>query len=111
MHFTVPPKFMDQVDGLIENNLSNEHFNVDSLSQSLSISSSQVYRKIKAATGCSTSVYIRNYRLQQAKRILEGSDMRISEVYVLVGFNCLSYFSRSFADFFGYAPSQLRTIH
>lgn len=108
MKINYPPKFMDQVNAIIERNLSNETFSGNDLCNSLALSPSQVYRKIRRYTGMSTSLYIRNFRLAVAKQIIEASELQISEVTYMVGFNCLSYFSRSFSQVYGFPPSSLR---
>lgn len=108
MEFSYPPIFLDQVDAIIEKNLPDETFSVEMLSQHLLLSHSQVYRKIKQKTGITPSSYIRNKRLQFAKELIECSELRITEVADAVGFSCLSYFSSSFTQRYGYPPSHLR---
>lgn len=108
MKFTYPPTFLDKVNAIIVKNLPNENFSVEALSRYLLLSQSQVYRKIKHKTGLTPSSYIRTVRLKYAKQMIEASDLRISEIADAVGFSCLSYFSSSFNQEFGYPPSHLR---
>lgn len=108
MKFNVPPRFLEQVDSIIEENLDNESFSIESLSEALFLSTSQVYRKIKQQTDQTPSEYIRNTRLKYAKQLIEGSELRLSEITFMVGFSRLSYFSRCFSNYFGCPPSSLR---
>jgi len=49
------------------------------LEQALGMSRSQVFRKVKALTGASPSVLIRNIRLHQAKALLHDNTLTIAE--------------------------------
>lgn len=109
MEFAYPPTFLEEVDTIVMENLQDESFSVEVLSSYLLLSQSQVYRKIKDKTGLTPSSYIRTIRLNYAKKMLETSELRISEIADAVGFSYHSYFSSSFTQEFGYPPSHLRT--
>jgi len=111
MNVQIPPRFLEKVDTIIEENLSNEDFDVTALSNQLQLSNSQVYRKIKQQTDSCPTEYVRNLRLNYAKELVETSDLRLSEITHEVGFSSLSYFSRCFSDYFGYPPSNLRAAN
>ncbi len=100
--------FMAKVDGLILENMENEEFSVERLSQLLFLSPSQTYKKIKNKTGLNPSEYIRNKRLEKAHQLILTSDLSLSDIAWNIGFSHLSYFSRSFHCYFGYKPSSLR---
>ena len=51
MTLDYPPKFIEQVKTLIEQNIQNDSFGIHDLSESFSLSTSQIYRKIKKETG------------------------------------------------------------
>jgi transcriptional regulator GlxA family with amidase domain len=48
--------------------------------------------------------YLRNYRLEQAKQLLETQDMQIAEVASAVGFSNCSHFAEAFRKKFGINP-------
>ncbi len=104
---TKDPKlqFLQKVEKLIHEDISNSNFGSADLAKKLLISESQLYRKTKAITGKSTAVFIRSIRLQYAKELLISSDKTVSEVAYDVGFNDPSWFSRAFKDEFGFSPS------
>lgn len=108
MMLTPPPTFIDQVDILIQQNLNMENLSTDQLGELLNLSSSQIYRKIKQQTGHSPSTYIRQKRLELSYSLIQQCDLTLSEIAYSVGFSCLSYFSRSFSEYYGYPPSYLR---
>ena len=100
--------FVIKTEEIILANLADETFSVHVLARELLLSRSQVHRKIKALTGMSTAIYIRHIRLQKAKVLLDSGDLTISEIAYQVGFNSLSYFSKSYKDTFGVSPSATR---
>ncbi len=103
-----PPKFIDQVRAIVLDNLSNDAFSIQELSEQVLLSQSQVYRKIKTQTGLTPSLYIRKIRLDKAHELIVHSEELLSDIAYQVGFTSLAYFSRCFAKEFGYAPSSLR---
>lgn len=81
---------------------------MDQLSQEAGMSRSQLFRKIKALTGQSPSVFIRALRLERGKELLQTTEMSISEIAYEVGFSTPAYFSDAFLEAFGMRPSQVR---
>jgi len=91
------------VDG-IENNIDDSEFGTKQLAQLLSMSESQLYRKLKALTGKSTALFIRSVRLQKAKEMLNNTSLTVSEIAYASGFNDPAWFSRVFKEEFGKSP-------
>jgi len=100
--------FHQQVQSIIEANLENRKFNVKNLSIKLGISRSQLYRKIKKATGLSAAAFIRKVRLDSSKKLLKNTDWTIATIAKKVGFHSSSYFTHSFTKVFGHSPRQER---
>lgn len=92
----------------VEANLKNEQFGVEELAEIVGISRSHLHRKLQEATGQSVSQFIREYRLQRAIEILENEEITASEVAYQVGFGSATYFSKSFTDFYGYPPGEIK---
>ncbi|MGM0580879.1 MAG: helix-turn-helix domain-containing protein [Bacteroidota bacterium] len=90
----------------LEANLNNEQFGVEELADAIGLSRSQLHRKLKSATGQSISQFIREYRLEKARKLLLQEDFSAAEVAYKVGFNSPSYFSKAFHDYFGYTPGE-----
>lgn len=101
-------KFIKKIIGIIHSDLDNHSFGSSELAKKLWLSESQTYRKIKAITGKSTAIFIRSVRLQKAKELIKTSDRTISEIAYDVGFNNISWFSRTFKEEFGITPSDLK---
>ena len=100
-------QFMYKVMGVIEDHISEEEFSIDQFGKEVGMSSVQIYRKLKALTGKSPSLYIRSIRLVRAKRMIEEQKGNISEIAYSVGFGSPSYFTRCFKEEYGYTPSDL----
>jgi AraC-like DNA-binding protein len=66
-----------------------------------------VSRKLNAEVGVPTSQFMRDYRLDIARRLLQskGSQRNIAEIAFGVGFNDPKYFTRCFTKKFGVSPS------
>jgi DNA-binding response OmpR family regulator len=100
--------FLKKVITIIEKNISDSNLNALSIAINIAMSESQLYRKIKAISGKSTAVFIRSIRLQEAKKLLETTDMNISEIAYDCGFNEPTWFSKSFKEEYGVSPSTFR---
>jgi AraC-like DNA-binding protein len=100
--------FLQRFRKIVLNNVSDSTFGNFDLAKKMNISESQLFRKIKSKTGKSTAIYIRSIRLQKAKEYLQNSKLTVSEIAYEMGFNCPSYFSRTFSKEFGFPPSRQR---
>ncbi len=52
--------------------------------------------------------FLQEYRLNEAKKLLETDDINISEAAYLVGYKNISHFSTIFKKHFGYSPINIR---
>jgi YesN/AraC family two-component response regulator len=100
--------FLQKVVALIDQHLDNAEFSVPELASKMGLSQSQLYRKIKALTDLSTAAFIRKYRLQKGKQLLQTTELTIAEIAYMVGFTTPSYFSDAFTEEFGHRPNAMR---
>ncbi len=101
-------KFLNDFAGIVEQNLSNENFNVDDICKLIGISRVKLYRKVKALLGCSIADYILNRRLKKAKYLLINESYSISEITYMVGFSSPNYFSTVFKAKYECTPSEFK---
>jgi DNA-binding response OmpR family regulator len=101
-------KFLERLQEIVEANLEEEDFDLDTLSVKAGLSERQIERKLKALLGQSPSQFTRNIRLQRAKQLLEQNAGTVSEIAFRVGYNNLSHFSKIFREVFGKLPSEVR---
>lgn len=97
-------KFLDDLLNKIEMEMDNSELSVKLLSEILGISSTNLYRKIKALTGQTATEFIRNIRLKRAAQLLKNEHLNVSEVMYMVGFTHPSYFTRCFKEIYGVSP-------
>ena len=98
--------FLEQLFDTFEKNWYKEEFNIDSMVKQLGMSRAQLYRKITDLTGHSPNNFIREIRLKNAVKLIEGQKGNISEIAYECGFNNPSYFSKCFFKKFGILPSE-----
>lgn len=107
-NFSKDDEFIIKLRQLLEDNLSESDFNVKKLSEDLNISTTHLYRKLKALTGYSPVEFIRVFKLQKACEMLSNTNYSIKEIGYGLGFNNLSYFVKCFREQFGVTPSSFR---
>jgi YesN/AraC family two-component response regulator len=98
-------EFIAKMNHLIEVNIASDKIDIGYLSDNLNISSSTLYRKMKALTGLSTNEYVRKIKMKTAEQLLLQGRYTISEIAFKVGMNTLSYFRQCFKEEYGMLPS------
>ncbi len=101
--------FIDEAVMLVEENLLNENFGIESMMEKLFMSQSTLYRKIKSLTGLSLTGFIRSIRLKKAAELILSENVKLSAVATSVGFNDYKYFGDSFKKQFGCLPSEYKS--
>lgn len=99
-------EWLQQAIGSVENNIADEQYSVEQLSNDLCMSRMTLYRKIQSATGQKPTEFIRTIRLRRAAELLRENRLTITEVSYATGFSSVSYFSRCFRAMFGVSPTQ-----
>ncbi|MGA7837163.1 MAG: nickel-binding protein [Ignavibacteriaceae bacterium] len=111
--FTLSPadeKLLNLLIDYTERNWGNANLNVDDFNRQLGFSKSQLYRKMISVTGKSPNTFLKEYRLNEALKLLNKQTGNISEIAFETGFSSLSYFSKCFQNRYGLLPSDyLRT--
>jgi AraC-like DNA-binding protein len=103
----IDANFLNKLTDIIHDNLGNEIFSVEILAEGVSMSRSQLFRKVKAITNQTPNEFIRNYRLDQAMEMLQEGDKKINQVAAAVGFKDEKYFSKRFKMRFELLPSEV----
>jgi TolB-like protein/AraC-like DNA-binding protein/Tfp pilus assembly protein PilF len=104
---SVDNDFINKIEGIIEENISDELFGVSELARAAGMSRSNLLRKIKNLTKISVSQYIRQVRLKKGMELLQQTLLTVSEVSYQVGFSSASYFIKCFHDYYGYPPGEV----
>jgi signal transduction histidine kinase/DNA-binding response OmpR family regulator len=100
--------FLQKVKSVVETHIGDEGFGVENLGNEVSMSRSQVHRKLTALTGMSASDFIRYLRLHRAMDLLKQNAATVAEIAYSVGFNSPAHFTKCFRDQFGMTPTEAR---
>jgi TolB-like protein/AraC-like DNA-binding protein len=103
-------KLLNGLKQVVLENLENEQFSVEHLSQLIGVSRSHLHRKLKKLKGQSISQFIREVRLAEALKLLRLDVATTSEIAFKVGFNSPSYFHKCFLEYYGYPPSEAKHL-
>ncbi|WP_159579789.1 hybrid sensor histidine kinase/response regulator transcription factor [Marinoscillum sp. 108] len=103
---SIDQRFLEKVQLIIDEHLTESEFDVNSFGQELGMSRSQFYRKLKGLVGQSPNELIRNSKLIRASQLIEQNFGTVAEVAYAVGFNNLSYFTKCFKEKFQKLPSE-----
>ena len=102
--------FMDIVMEVMEKNYDNSEFGVQELADEMRMNRSVLSKKLNAEAGQPTAQFIRNYRLDIAKKMIteNAANRNITEIAYRVGFNDPKYFTRCFTKQYGVSPSAFK---
>lgn len=92
----------------VSERMSNPELNVDELASEMGLGRSQLYRKIKSLTNYSPVELLRRLRLEKARRLLDTTEMTVSEIAYEVGFATPAYFTKCYRDTYGETPTETR---
>lgn len=91
---------------LVEKYMEDPQLSVEFLSKELGMSRVHLYKKLQSITGKSPIEFIRLIRLKRASQLLAKSQLNISEIAYMVGYNNAKYFAKHFKAEFSILPSE-----
>ncbi len=91
----------------IKDNLSTK-LTVDDICKAVGLSRYYFMREFKRITGYTLTAYINIIRCEQAKTLLQTSQLQIKEISAQCGFENISYFTNVFKKHTGISPSEFR---
>ena len=100
--------FILRFKAVVEEKMADSDLSVEDIGAVMNLSRVQLYRKVKALTGCSPVDLLRKARLSEAHRLLMESDLSVSEIAYKVGFTSPSYFTKCFKEEYGKVPGEVR---
>lgn len=102
--------FISDFIKIIDRHLSDSSLSVAGIADEIGMSRAQLFRKVKQATGMSPNRLIREYRLDNARRMLEAGGRSVQQVCYLTGFSSPSYFCKCYKDRFGESASATKRL-
>ena len=85
-----------------------EDLNLEMLAEKVYLSSGYLSFIFKKETGMNLNRFIKVFRMEKAKELLCGTNMKVAQVSEKVGFANVSYFCRSFREYYGSSPESYR---
>lgn len=99
-------QFVKKMFEVARANMENPAFNKEAFASAMLVSSSLLYKKVKAFTGLSPTDFIKTVRLDHAMELLRQKRYTVTEVSEMCGFASVGYFSTVFRKHFGKPPSE-----
>ncbi len=97
--------FLEKVIGVVEQRLSDTDFNIDDVADFLGMSRSAFFKKFKSLSNLAPVEFVRETRLNKAKKMFDLGEGNVSTVAYAVGFNNPKYFSTCFKAQFNLTPT------
>lgn len=86
----------------------DKELGVEQLADKVSLAPSYLSHIFKKETGQNLSKFIKAYRMEMAKKMLEETHDKIVTISYAVGYVNVSYFCQSFREYFGVSPQKFR---
>jgi len=99
--------FLKKLTQYINDNIDNQNLSVEDLVRHAGINRRALNKKLKAMTNKTAAKFIREVRLQKAKKLLLQNGKNVSEIAFEVGFKDPNYFSVCFREQFGMTPTEV----
>ena len=93
-------KLMQEIENYILEQLDNPKLLSEDIANAIGVGEKTLRNKVKSITGFTIKEYLKNFRLEKAKLLLEQDYGTKGEVAMAVGFSSLSYFSKSYKKYF-----------
>ena len=100
-------KFINHLNQTIELHYQESSTNVIQIATAMAMSERQFFRKLKNILDMTPAEYLRRFRLEKAKALLE-LERSVSYVTFEVGFSSQSYFGKCFKAQFGVSPREFK---
>jgi len=104
--------FMERAMDILEQHYTDSSFGITEFAEAIGMSKSLLSKRLNAEAGQSTGQFIRNYRLDMAKKMIleHPANRNITEIAYQVGFNDPKYFTRCFTRLYGCTPSTYKEV-
>ncbi|HIS01995.1 MAG TPA: response regulator [Candidatus Excrementavichristensenella intestinipullorum] len=102
-------RLAQQVKEHIQAHYADNRLSVNHLSALFNYSPNYLGNVFKRAYGVSVNDYINQYRVGQAKALMDETHMKVYEIAFQVGFNDQHYFSKIFKKYQGVSPTEYRS--
>lgn len=99
-------QLLEKIHQVIEENMDNSDFNIDTIASGIGLSRSAFFKKLKSLTGLAPVDLVKEIRLNKSIELIKNSDMSISEIAFAVGFKDSGYYSKCFRKKYDQTPRE-----
>ena len=101
-------QFIEKMHQVIQEHLGDTSFSVDVLSEEMSMSSRQFYRKVKLLMDKTPNILIREVRMKEVTTLLVSTKLSIAEIMHRTGYANKASFYKAFSSAYGVTPTKYR---
>lgn len=98
---------LDQIIRAIQQ-APGRRWTVAELARQTHLSRAQFVRRFRSVTGVAPTRFIIQARLERARHLIQETDMTLTQIASVLGYEDVSFFSRQYKRYYGCAPSGLR---
>ena len=100
--------FLYELNNFVEKNLLNTELTTEMIADALHMSARSLYRRFKELNLPSPKDYVKEWKMKNATRLLQTSDMSVQEIIYECGFNNRAHFYKEFSKRHGMTPKEFR---
>ena len=93
---------------MIRKEIENVDFNINTIANALYLTPAYFSRVFKRKMGMTCIDFIKNYRINLAKELLQNTDLSIQQISEKIGYATVYYFSQQFKQVTGESPGSFR---
>ena len=93
---------------MIRKEIENVDFNINTIANALYLTPAYFSRVFKRKMGMTCKDFIKNYRINLAKELLQNTDLSIQQISEKTGYATVYYFSQQFKQVTGESPGNFR---
>lgn len=99
-------QLLEKIHQVIEENMDNSDFNIDTIASGIGLSRSAFFKKLKSLTGLAPVDLVKEIRLNKSIEMIKHTDLSISEIAFAVGFKDSGYYSKCFRKKYDQTPRE-----
>ncbi|HYG37742.1 MAG TPA: two-component regulator propeller domain-containing protein [Cytophagales bacterium] len=102
---SIDEKMLEKALKIVDENISNEMFDIPTFCEELGVSRTMLFAKIKAWTNLTPNEFIQVMRIKRAAQLLEQNKLNVAQIGFKVGFRNPKYFSKCFQRYYTVTPT------
>lgn len=99
-------QFLEKIHQVIEDNMDDSDFNIDTIASGIGLSRSAFFKKLKSLTGLAPVDLVKEIRLNKSVELIKNTDLSVSEIAFAVGFKDSGYYSKCFRKKYNQTPRE-----